>query len=176
MAKTRNKTPASADPVPQSREEAASFVMTIGALDRDIAVINAALSETIAKAKEQAEAQAKPLSERVAGLTRGLEQWASVNRVALTDNGKVKTVDLGTGRILWRQRPPSVVIRGVEAVIAALKEFGFPQFLRTKIEINKEAMLADPEVASRVPGVTIASAGEDFVVEPVSDATSQAAE
>lgn len=38
--------------------------------------------------------------------------------------------------------------------------------LRVKEEVNKEAMLAEPDVARTVAGVTVGSAGEDFVIKP----------
>ena len=68
----------------------------------------------------------------------------------------------------WRFRPPKVAIRGTDAVLEQIKRGGkrFGAFLRTKEEINKDAMQADPEVAREIRGVTIKSEGEDFVIEP----------
>ena len=59
-----------------------------------------------------------------------------------------------------------MTIKGVEAVIAAIKTLGLSSFLRTKEEIDKEAMLREPDKARLVQGVSIGSEGETFAVEP----------
>ena len=65
----------------------------------------------------------------------------------------------------WRLRPPSVAVRGVEAVLDQLRRLGLKRFIRQKEEVNKEAILNEPEAVSHVPGISI-SQGEDFVVTP----------
>ena len=153
-------------PVPQSRDEAAAAVAEIGVANREVARIEAAMNDEIATLKKAAEEQANPLKQRVATLTEGLKFWAEANRDVLTGGGKTKTADLGTGKVMWRLRPPSVRIAGMERVIDAIKTLGLHAFLRTKEEVNKEALLADPDKARTIAGVTIGSEGEDFVVEP----------
>ncbi|MBF0247143.1 MAG: host-nuclease inhibitor Gam family protein [Alphaproteobacteria bacterium] len=66
----------------------------------------------------------------------------------------------------WRSRPPKVSIRGIQAVLDNLIDLGLTQFIRTSQDIDKAAMLKDPETASAVDGVTIGSGGEDFVIKP----------
>lgn len=153
-------------PVPQSRDEAAEAVRVIGERNREIARIELDLNDQIALLKKQAEAAAEPLREQSGALTEGLKIWAEGNRDQLTGGGKVKFADLGTGKISWRFRPASVRISKAEAVIEALKSLGLQRFIRVKWEPNKEAMLADPDAARAVAGVSIGSEGEDFIVEP----------
>ncbi len=87
---------------------------------------------------------------------------------------KSKTVDLGVGTVRWRQRPPSVRITGKAAdLLARLKAMGFARFIRVKEEINKDALLGEPAIAAEIKGVSISSAGEDFVIEPVNQAISE---
>ncbi len=150
---------------PQSREEAASFVRRIGENSRAIARFEADMNDAIVRLKEDAQTCAAPLADEIGQLTEGLRTWCEANRVALTDGGKRKFADLGTGKIEWRFSPPKVTIKGVEAVLAAIKTLGLP-FIRAKEEIDKEAMLAQPDKARLVPGVSIGSAGEMFAVEP----------
>ena len=90
----------------------------------------------------------------------------AVRAAALTGGDKTKTVDLGTGVLKWRFRPPSVRILKAEDVIARLKALALGRFVRTKEEVDKEAMLKEPQVARTVAGVSIGSGGEDFIVEP----------
>jgi len=153
-------------PTPQSREEAASFIHDIGVRQREIARIEADMNDAIAKAKKDAEAIAQPLRDQIERLTEGLRHWAEAHRVELTDNGKRKFGDLGAGKIEWRLAPPRVTIRGVDDVIARIKTLGLSIFLRTKEEIDKEAMLREPDKARLIAGVSIGTAGENFYVEP----------
>lgn len=153
-------------PVPQSRDDAAETLRMIGETNRQIARIEADMNDKIAKLKDEAEKRASPLKDQVVARTEGLKVWAEANRDALTNSGKTKTADLGTGKISWRLRPPSVRVTGTDRVIEAIKALGFASFLRTKEEINKEALLAAPDKARMIAGVSIGTEGEDFIAEP----------
>ncbi|CAA0130246.1 Uncharacterised protein [Starkeya nomas] len=162
----KSKTRGANLPVPQNREEASAAVRVIGELNRDIARITADMNDELAAVKERYENAAAPLRERSEAATEGLKMWAEANRSTLTGGDKTKTVDLGTGEIKWRLRPPSVRLRGEDTVIEKLRALGLGRFIRTKVEVNKEALKAEPDVARTVAGVSISSGGEDFVVEP----------
>lgn len=153
-------------PVPQSRDDAAETLRLIGETTRQIARIEADMNDGIARLKDEAEKLASPLREQVTARTEGLKVWAEANRDALTNGGRTKTADIGTGKISWRLRPPSVRITGAERVIEAIKKLGFRTFLRVKEEVNKEALLADVEKARLIAGIFIGSEGEDFIAEP----------
>ncbi len=164
-AALKNKTKAISR-VPQSREDAVWSVGRIGTLRRMIAQHRSTAEEAIRVAGEQLERDTADLITELAEHERGVQTWCEANRNGLTGDGKVKFHDFGTGQIKWRSRPASVSIRGVETVIEAFKKLGFVAFVRVKEELNKEAMLADPDKARMVAGVTIKSEGEDFVIEP----------
>lgn len=163
---SRTKTRGANLPVPQSREDAAEAVKTIGILNRQIARLEADLNDQIAEMKKAAEEAARPLKDRAEAATEGLKLWAEANRDRITDGGRVKFADLGTGKISWRFRPPSVRLTKVEAILEHLKTLGLHRFIRVKEEPSKEAMLAEPDVARTVAGVSIGTEGEDFIVEP----------
>jgi phage host-nuclease inhibitor protein Gam len=163
----KNKRAAETAAPPKHRDEAEAYLERIGSIQREIQLNKTALAEAIANVTAEIEASSAKLGEEHDRLFRGLQLWAEANRHALTDGGKTKTVRLGNGTIAWRQAPPSVQIKGQEAVLAYLMEKKGEEFLRTKVEINREAMLANAEQASKIPGVTIKSAGESFVIEPV---------
>lgn len=154
----------------RGRDEAVQAIAAIGSYRRALAGLEAALNDEIAKLTEEAEQAAQPYRERLDATLAGLETWCAEHRQELTNGGKTKTADLGTGTVSWRFRPPSVKIRGkVQDIIArclASRSIVFKSFVRTKYELNKEAMLARPEDAERLEGVKIVSAGEDFIVEP----------
>jgi phage host-nuclease inhibitor protein Gam len=155
--------------VPQSREEAEAMLARLGAVQREQTLLTAALEETLASARQSTEAEAPPLKAEAEGLVRGIQLWAEANRPTLTQDGRTKTIKLATGEIAWRARPPSVKIKDMPGVMERLVQLGLARFLRTKSEINREAMLAEPSVAREVPGVTIASEGEEFVVSPLTE-------
>ena len=87
-------------------------------------------------------------------------------KTAKRQNGKTKTGSFNTGEVQWRQRPPSVGIRGAESVLESLRTLGLVRFIRKKEEVNKEDMLNEPELAATVAGVTIKTGVEDFVITP----------
>lgn len=169
--KAKTKTRGANLPVPQTREDAAAAVARIGALNREIGRIEADMNDALAAIKAGAEGRSVPLQEEVAAATEGLKIWAEANRAALTNQHKTKTVNLGTGTILWRTAPAKVkgvprTKEGVTALLAKIKALGLRQFVRVKEELNREAMIADPEKAEKVPGIKVASEGEEFAVEP----------
>lgn len=167
MTKARLKTRGANLPVPQNREEASNHLRSIGELGRELGRHEAAMNDELAAIKERYELAAQPMRDRRDALTEGLKTWCEANRDSLTDNGRVKFAILASGRVLWRLRPPRVSLpKDQEGLLDALRRLGLQRFIRTKDEVSREAMLAEPEAARAVAGVRIASEGEDFVVEP----------
>jgi phage host-nuclease inhibitor protein Gam len=165
-ATTRLKMNAATFPVPQSADDANDFVAKLGTAQRERILIETAMNDKMAAVKARHEADAKPFKDEIEALTRGLHTYAEGHRDALTNNGKVKFHRFAAGEIAWRARPPKVTLRGMDTVVEALKRLGLSRFLRVKEEVNKEAMLAEPEIARTVAGVSIGSAGEEFIVKP----------
>lgn len=126
----------------------------------------------------------------------GLKTFAAANRQRLTADGKTKTVRFATGSMSWKEgsfavrspRKNDDLVALIEArcqVISALLDeakakrrrndvelhsatlMKLHAFLRTKVEPNKDAMLADRELASTVPGISITRGPEEFFVEPL---------
>lgn len=134
------------------------------------------MNDCIAALKNTAEGEAEPLRNEATALFEGLKVWCEAHRAELTANGKVKTADLGTGTVSWRSRPPKVTLRDVDTVIMQIKMRELLQFLRTAEEVNKDAMRDDPALARTIAGVTVGSAGEDFVAEAFEAQLSEAAQ
>lgn len=163
----RTKQAAPDFPVPQTRENAVAAIGEMGRIERELTRIQTAMNDRIAKIKEQYEEKALPHKERHAALQKGVQTWAEAHRDELTQGGKVKHAELSSGKIEWRLRPKSVTVRGVQKVIEALKALGLPEFIRTKEEVNKEAILQDTEKVKHVGGISI-SQREDFIITPFS--------
>lgn len=164
---TRMKTAGSNLPIPQDDSEARETIREIGDLNRAVVRLEAELNDRVAELQQEFGERAAPLREQAKAKTEGLQMFCEVNRDRLTSGGKVKYHRFATGEISWRQRPAKVTIRGTEDVIRTIQAARLgKRFLREKIEIDKEAMLADRVTASGIKGVTIGSEGEDFIVAP----------
>lgn len=159
-AKTR------ATPAAQSKEEAEAHIARLGDIQRRLARIQADYGDKAAALKAEAEAEAAPLKAEAEDIQTRVQGWCEANRDALTRGGKVKFADLTTGKVTWRNLPPKVSIRGVERVLEECRRLGLTQFIRTKLEPNKDVMLAEAALAATLPGVHIGSEGEEFAIEP----------
>ena len=167
MARAKVKTAGANLPVPQGDAEAREAIRELGDLNRKILRAETEMNDRIAALQQEYGDRVAPLREAAQARVEGLRIYAEANRDRLTNGGKVKFHRFATGEISWRLKPAKVSVRGMEAVIAAIKAMGLAKkFLRVKVELNKEAMLEDRKTAAAIRGVTIGSDGEDFLVEP----------
>lgn len=167
MAKvTRLKTPAASHPVPNTKGEVAADIRMIGDLTRHKTRLATEMNDRIAAVTQAYQPQLDALDNQIKAYQAGVHTWCEAHRDELTQGGKVKTANLLTGEIAWRQRPPSVRVTGAESVIEWLKKLGLGRFVRTKEEINKEAILNEPAAVAGVAGISISTGVEDFVITP----------
>ncbi len=152
-------------PVPKSLNEAAQFLAQIGEEQRATSEIQLGLNAKVDELKAKAMVDDKPHQEKISQLVEGLFAFAEAHRDELTNGGKRKTVEVPTGTFGWRMTPPSVKLRDVESILESLKALKLKRFIRTKEEVDKEAMLKEPETAKTVKGVSI-SQHEEFVAKP----------
>lgn len=160
---TRIKTPASST-TPQSKVEVQEDIKKIGDLQREQARLTADMNDEIAKITKAVAPNLDLLGEQINLLQRGVHFWCEANREQLC--GKGKSANLITGEVAWRQRPPSVRISSVDRVIDMLKQHGLSRFVRVKEEVNKDAILAEPDTVHALPGIVISTGVEDFVITP----------
>ncbi len=165
MAKTeRVKKAVPAVKIPSSLQEATAALAELGAHQREKQRLQAEMNDEIAKIKEKYEEQADPHRQQIAALLEGLHLYAESHRHEICTSGK-KTVQLATGEFGWRTTTPKVQLKNVEMILERIKAMGLTKFIRLKEEINKEAMLAEPEVACQIPGIAIKQS-ETFWVKP----------
>jgi phage host-nuclease inhibitor protein Gam len=170
---TKLKTKASVY-APQTQNDCAADIKKLGDLQRDFTRMQADMNDAIAKITKDYQPKLEALSARIETLQKGVQTYCEAHRDELTNSNKVKTANFVTGDVQWRQRPPSVTIRGAEAVIEALKRLGLSKFVRTKEEVNKEAILNEPDQVRGVAGISIVTGVEDFVITPF-EASAEAA-
>ena len=152
--------------VPQNRDAVITDIKRIGDLQREASRLETEMNDAIAEITEKFAARIAPLKSDIETLSKGVQGWCEANRDELTNGGKVKTANLVTGDVSWRVRPPSVSIRGMYAVMETLERLGLQRFIRTKQEINKEAILNEPGAVAGVAGITVKSGIEDFSIIP----------
>ena len=154
--------------VPANQIEAEQLLGDIGKLQRQVAGIELRMNERLAGIKASYEQEAQPLNAEIDEKFRALHAWAEAHRDELLA-GRGKTVKLATGELSWRISPPSVRVTKPEAVIEALGRLGLERFVRTKKEIDKQAVLAEPGAVAGVKGISVTHP-EEFVAKPFESA------
>lgn len=152
--------------VPQNEQETAAYIRQIGDLQRNILRVQTEMNDNIAHITHTYQPTLEALGKQLDGLQQGVQAYCEAHREELTNGGKVKTSNFITGEVQWRQRPPSVSVRGADSVIEALKRLGLGKFVRIKEEINKDAILNEPDKVKGVAGISVVTGVEDFVITP----------
>lgn len=152
--------------VAQTQDDVAASIRTIGDVNRDITRLQAAMNDEIAEVIQRYQALIAPQQERLTSLQQGVQTWCEAHRDTLTGGGKSKSYSFITGSVMWRMRPPSCTVRGAESVIDTLKRLRLARFIRIKEEVNKEAILNEPQAIAGVAGLSVLTGVEDFVIEP----------
>lgn len=165
MAKTKLKSKAEIY-VPQTKDDAAADIRKIGDLLRLKLRKEADMNDKIASITQAYQPDFEVLQEQIDLLQTGVQAYCEAHRDELTNGGKTKSANLVTGEVMWRQKPPSVRVSKVEAVIDMLKRLGLNKFVRTKEELNKDAILNEPDEVRGVAGLTIVSGQEQFEINP----------
>ncbi len=149
----------------QSLEQVQDFIRHIGDKNREVLRLQAKMNDEVAEITNGYTTTINTLKQEIEQMTGAVEIWCAANRSKILEKG-LKTANLITGEVSWRFNPPSVSLRKIEDVIASLKEKGLERFIRTKEEVNKEAILAEPQAIADVAGVTIKSGQEFFEIKP----------
>src|SRR5690349_1699492 len=138
---------AQAIPTPQNQAAAEVLLGELGRLQRELAAIELNMNAALAHLKEQFEQQAAPLNEQAEAAFAALHAWAEAHRDELLKDGG-KTAKLATGELSWRTTPPSVRVTSADVVLETLKRLGLDRFIRTKDEIDKTAILSEPDAVA----------------------------
>jgi phage host-nuclease inhibitor protein Gam len=125
-------------------EDANLALKEIGLLEHQLAVIDGEANKEIAAIKEKCAKEGEGLRSRIADLSSLLGAYAEYNRAELFKDRK--SVELSFGSFGYRK---STVISVKKTTLELLKKLGKIIFIRTKEEVDKEAMavMADEELA-----------------------------
>lgn len=165
---TRIKAPAQAVAVPQNRDDCAARIRELGDLQRMFERQRAEMNDLIAAVTQQHQPILQDLADRMEAKRAGIQIWCEANRTLLCgENDKLgKTANLVTGEVAWRVKPPSVTVRDADTVLGTLAVMGLHRFIRNKPEVNKEAVLAEPDAVRGIPGLQIVAGKETFSITP----------
>lgn len=150
----------------QTQDEVALAIKEIGDLEREQVRLSTLQADEKAAIDEKYTAKLTALKDKVKPLQKAVQAYCESRRDELTNGGKQKTAYFNTGEVQWRAKPPAVVAKGIDTILENLRNLGLFKFIRTKEELNKEAMLAEPEVARSIAGITIREGVEEFVIKP----------
>ncbi|MFW2440914.1 MAG: host-nuclease inhibitor Gam family protein [Arenicellales bacterium] len=164
MARAATKIKTESVDAPNNRDDAENYMRQIGELQNQVQRTQADMNDEINAIKAKYQESMLPINQKIDTLAQGLSAWAIANRVDLLPGNK-KTVKMGTGEISWRKTPPRVAVRGADTVIANLTSLGLGRFVRSKEEVNKEAILLDKEAVSGIKGISITQR-EELVIKP----------
>lgn len=166
MAKAKVKSKATVFPAPRNREEVVALIGALGGAQRERERLRLEMDEQITKLRERFDQLMTPYVDEIKVASAAIQLWCEAHRAELTQDGKVKTVNLMTGEVRWRNPPPSCKAIRVKEAIEEVKAHGHQElFLRVKEELNKEAILAQPELITGYKWLTIVQ-DEDFVIVP----------
>lgn len=152
--KKRTKAPAQ-EHVPSTRDDCARQITLIGNLQRQHERLQGEMNDKIAAITDQYAAPLELLAKQISALSAGVQTWCEASRPQLTQDGKFKSHDFLTGVVNWRLGLPSVSVTGADAVIKTLRNLGLVEFIRTKEEVNKEAILANFSAAEKITPASI---------------------
>lgn len=154
--------------VPADRDEVSDAIYRIGENQREVQRLQAELSERVAAIKAEYELRAQPFNDEIRALADAVHVYCEAHRGELTNDGKVKFARFASGEINWRMSPPKVVTKrgiSVETLLELLKGRGLGRLIRTKEELNKEAILMEPEAIAGMREIAIEQA-EQFAITP----------
>lgn len=149
----------------QSKDQVMDFIRQIGDKQREIVRIETRMNDKIAEITDSHKGDITKIQLEIQSMTTAVQTWCEANRSSLLKKG-LKTANLITGEVSWRFNPPSVSLRKIDDVLANLKEKGLTRFIRIKEEVNKEAILAEPQAVADVAGISIKSGNEFFEIKP----------
>jgi phage host-nuclease inhibitor protein Gam len=127
--------------VPQSKADCASAIRALGEVQRQFERDRADMNDQIATITQAFQPILAAQQERINALQAGIQAWCEAHRVELCgpDDKLGKTANLVTGNVAWRQRPPSVTIKGVDVVLETLQRLGHVDITVVPFEAKAEA-------------------------------------
>ncbi|EMO52807.1 host-nuclease inhibitor Gam family protein [Leptospira noguchii] len=163
----------------KERPEVARAIQQIGEIKREKDRIKNKTDDRIAKLLLDLQNEITPLDLKIQHLVSGVKFYVDQNLEELFPNPEYKTCKLTTGTLKLRKVPPSVKTRGTvkfyEKILTdnnLLEKFNNlvsrlnGVYLRIKLELNKEQILAEPTKAIQKFGIQLNEEKERLYISP----------
>ncbi|MCH1911205.1 host-nuclease inhibitor Gam family protein [Leptospira noguchii] len=163
----------------KERPEVARAIQQIGEIKREKDRIKNKTDDRIAKLLLDLQNETAPLDLKIQHLVSGVKFYVDQNLEELFPNPEYKTCKLTTGTLKLRKVPPSVKTRGTvkfyEKILTdnnLLEKFNNlvsrlnGVYLRIKLELNKEQILAEPTKAIQKFGIQLNEEKERLYISP----------
>lgn len=161
MARTKPKVAVLAD-----LKEADAALAELAGIKREIATVEGVMNDAIDAIKAEAKAKTSPLTDRVKDLEAALANFATVRKGELFQ--RKKSLDMTFGVLGFRQSSKlktlvkwtwKLVLERLQSLAAGPEGTPYREAIRTRIEVDKEAMRDWPE--ERLAAVGVHKVAED---------------
>lgn len=158
-----------------TREEAEAAMRDLCITTHKLEGEQAAMNEALARVREKYEAEIQALKETSELLQAKINSWADKHP---DEFAKKKSVEMVHGICGYRTSPPALkTVRGVTwAKVVGLLKNAFPSYVRTKDEVDKEALIANRNVIGTAALMTVGlrvEQAETFFIEVLRDQPSE---
>jgi phage host-nuclease inhibitor protein Gam len=152
--------------IPATRAEAEALVrrLTTNLLAQQAAKTE--MDQRITAIKKEYESKCSKLEESIQPMMESIHAWADAHS---EEFGGKKSLDMLHAIIGWRVNPPSLKpLRGFTwgAVMGRIKDLGKWEFIRTKEDVNKEALLAARDTENLKAFYCAVAQDEEFFCDP----------
>jgi phage host-nuclease inhibitor protein Gam len=152
--------------IPASRAEAEAVLRRIAEVKLEETALKAEMDEQLTRTRKQYEARLAKLQDQLLRMLESLRAWAEAHP---EEFGGRRSLEMLHGTLGWRLTPPALrPVRGFTwgAVFSRLKELGKWEYIRTKEEPNREALLAARETENLRELYLEVVQRDEFYVEP----------
>ena len=153
----------------KSNDDVGEAITAINAAQNAVSSLEREMNEKLQAIKTTYEDRARPLRVDLELLSTAVRDYCAKNRMALSvaAEGK-KSVQFSSGEVAWKQGRPSVWVNPkvtIEALMKVLKARRLGKLIRTKHELDKQAVLRAPEAIKGMKDLRIESK-EVFAIRP----------
>ncbi len=160
------------------QEDLSKAIAEVARLTTEIKNAEDKTNESILILQQELADQIEPLKQEIKKISLSVKKFVDANREKLFKD-EVKTIKLETGDISYRSSGKKVGVNSSQKLIdSILADNNLTNvrdkfvkkmdkvFIRTKLELNKDAVLENPDTAKTVTGVEVAEGEESFYIKP----------
>ena len=140
-------------------------IRLVGEIRRDYEITKAECDDQIARTQAAYAPMLNEFLNNEQEIISQITKYCNANYDTLF-KGKGKTLKLITGEISRRVKPNSIVVNDLDLALAKIKELGFTDFIRVKEDLNKNALLDNPDFIELIEGLELQKGIENLIIKP----------